>query len=66
LLCFIFLLYPICTYTYKTTLEHNETKHREAGGEGGRGQKRREQRKEVMEQRQEELRKFFIIKTEHM
>jgi hypothetical protein len=63
-----FLLYSICTHTYKTKyhLEHNENKtyiqigwreHRAGGG----GQKK--WREEREEQRQEGLRKIFVMKT---
>jgi len=68
------LLYSICTYTHKTViLEHNKNKTWEGrGAERSRGRQRGGQksegevRKGVMEQRQEELRKIFITKTEHM
>jgi len=66
---FIFLPHSICTYTQALQLlEHNENKTQGSRGEGSRGQRWveevGEQRKEVIEQRQEGLRKFFITKTE--
>jgi hypothetical protein len=45
---------------------HWQVGEREAEGRGEQKRWREGGRKEVMEQRQEGLRKFFVTKTEHM
>ena len=65
------MIFHICSVLYfYPILEHNENKTQGSRGEGSRGQRWveevGEQRKEVIERRQEGLKKIFITKTERM
>jgi hypothetical protein len=67
--CFYFIPFVHIHTKQQYYVEHNENKPLGSRGEAeGRGEQKRwrEGRKEVMEQRQEGLRKYFVTKTEHM